>query len=163
MRKHKSLVMWILSFIIYSGTCYAQVVSSTELIEKAKEYNNKVVEYEGEVVGDVMPRGGFAWVNLNDGKNAIGVFGKKNLIIDLVRYKGGYNHKGDILAVKGVFHRACPEHGGDLDIHINEAVKVKDGYLTPHPVSTAKIMAILILSLTSLVLFILYAFKLKRK
>ena len=38
--------------------CYAQpLVSSVELIEKAKELDGKEVIYEGEVIGEVMTRG----------------------------------------------------------------------------------------------------------
>ena len=43
---------WVLDF------AYAQpLVSSVELIEKAKELDGKEVIYEGEVIGEVMTRG----------------------------------------------------------------------------------------------------------
>ena len=41
--------------------CYAQpLVSSVELIEKAKEIDGKEIVYEGEVIGEVMTRGEYS-------------------------------------------------------------------------------------------------------
>ena len=62
-------------FYLLSSICFAQpLVSSTELIEKAKELDGKEIVYEGEVIGEVMTRGEYSWVNLNDGLNAVGVW-----------------------------------------------------------------------------------------
>jgi len=96
---------------------WAQPLSSTELVDNAKQYDNAAVVYEGEVVGEVMARGRYAWINLNDGHNAIGIWVEKDLLQDIIQYTGNYKTKGDWLEVSGVFHRACVEHGGDLDIH----------------------------------------------
>jgi hypothetical protein len=149
--------------LLAPASCFAQSVSSVELIEKAKEYNNQIVEYEGEVVGDVMGRGNFAWVNVNDGKNAIGVFGKKELINNVIQHKGSYNCKGDIIRVRGVFCRACPQHGGDLDIHLKEVVKVKNGYFIVHHASGSKAITAIGLSIVALGFAALVFFKTGRK
>ena len=125
-------------FYFLSSLCYADPISSAELIERAKEYNNQVVEFEGEVVGDVMARGDFAWVNVNDGQNAIGIWGQKDQIQEIVNRKGFYKCKGDIIRVKGTFHRACAQHGGDLDIHMTKGLRIKDGFSIPHQLSSAK-------------------------
>jgi hypothetical protein len=100
------------------------------LINRAREYDDQVITYQGEVVGDVMRRGDFAWVNLHDGKNAIGVWVPLHLI-DQIVYTGSYKSRGDTLLVKGIFQRACPQHGGDLDIHAQQILKVASGRLTP--------------------------------
>jgi len=142
---------------------YAQTISSTELIEKAKEHNNKIVEYRGEVVGDVMVRGNFAWVNLNDGQGAIGIWGKRDLVEGAVTYKGGYKYKGDVLSVKGVFHRACPQHGGDLDIHFDKATRVKEGYPIAHRLAPSKIIDAISLFIVALGFAILCKIKVRRK
>ena len=63
--------------------CYSQPLSSTELINNAKSYDGKTVVYEGEVIGDIMVRGAFAWINVNDGKNAIGIWLEKDLSKDI--------------------------------------------------------------------------------
>lgn len=108
------------------SVCSAQPISSTELINNAKVYDGKTVTFEGEAIGDVMVRGQGAWVNLNDGVNAIGIWMDKNLS-KAITYTGSYRTKGDRLEVTGVFHRACPEHGGDLDIHAQTLRRISVG------------------------------------
>lgn len=102
--------------LFFCAICYAPPLSSTELINNAKEYDGKSVVYTGEVIGDVMVRGDFVWVNLNDGENAIGIWLDKETAKE-IQFTGSYRAKGDRLEVTGVFHRACIQHGGDLDIH----------------------------------------------
>jgi len=109
-----------------SAQCYAQTVSSTELINSAKLYDGKTVVYEGEVIGDIMARGRYAWVNLNDGQNAIGIWMPEALTKD-IRLTGSYKSRGDWIEVTGVFHRACADHGGDLDIHAQAIRKIQSG------------------------------------
>jgi len=116
--KNRNIKFWLafLPFTFYLLPCFAQPVSSTELINNAREYDGKMVSYEGEVIGDIMARGQSGWVNVNDGKNAIGIWLDASLLKE-VSFGGRYKTKGDIIEVAGIFQRACLEHGGDLDIH----------------------------------------------
>jgi len=104
----------------------AQPVSSTDLINNAKQYDGKTVVYQGEAIGEVMPRGDYAWINVHDGKNAIGVWLPEALSKGIL-YTGNYKTKGDWIEVMGTFHNACPEHGGDLDIHALALKKIASG------------------------------------
>ena len=116
-----------------TSPCYAQTISSTDLINHAREYDGKTVVYTGEVIGDIMKRGEFAWLNVNDGVNAIGIWASSSQIKDLA-VTGGYKRIGDEVEITGVFHRACPEHGGDLDIHAQALRKLAFGRrLQEHP------------------------------
>ncbi len=112
--------------LFFCAICYAPPLSSTELINNAKEYDGKSVVYTGEVIGDVMVRGDFVWVNLNDGENAIGIWLDKETAKE-IQFTGSYRAKGDRLEVTGVFHRACIQHGGDLDIHAQGIRKMTPG------------------------------------
>lgn len=114
-------------FLLLPLSCYALSISSSELINNAKQYDGEVVEYQGEAIGDIMARSGFAWVNLNDGTNAIGVWTDKNLIPKDMFYLGSFRYTGDYLLVRGVFNKACIEHGGDLDIHAQNISLFKKG------------------------------------
>ena len=114
------------AFCILNLNCYAQSISSTELIENAKQYDGKTVTYTGEVVGEVMLRKTGAWVNIGDEEGVIGIWIPFELI-DEIAYKGDYKTIGDWIEIKGIFHRACPEHGGDLDIHAQSLRKMKSG------------------------------------
>lgn len=117
--------------------CFAQSISSAELINNAKQYDGKTVDYQGEVIGDLMVRGEFAWVNVNDGKNALGIWIDKALIKDII-YTGSYKSKGDLIEITGVFHRACPQHGGDLDIHAVSLKKINSGRNTSEKLNLEK-------------------------
>ncbi len=105
---------------------YAQPISSADLINNAKQYDGKVVIYEGEVIGDIMERGDYAWINVNDGENAIGIWINTALTKEIA-YTGSYKFRGDWVEVTGSFNRACPEHGGDLDIHAQTLRKIEAG------------------------------------
>ncbi len=127
MRKvHRFLFLISTLSLLLATLCYAQSISSTELINNAKLYDGKIVTYEGEVIGDIMLRGEFAWINVNDGQNAIGIWTDKNLTKDIF-YTGSHKFKGDVVEITGVFQRACLEHGGDLDIHAQGIRKVRQG------------------------------------
>jgi hypothetical protein len=117
--------------------CFAAPISSEELIQNAREYDGKTVVYKGEVIGDIMARNGFAWINVNDGINAIGIWADRNLIKEIF-YTGNYKSKGDIIEVKGIFHRACLEHGGDLDIHIDALHKIEEGMTIKEKLNISK-------------------------
>ncbi|TRZ93537.1 DNA-binding protein [bacterium] len=122
----------------------AQVITSEELINNAVLYDGKQVVYEGEVIGDVMYRQDYAWVNLLDGRNAIGIWLDKNLAATIV-YTGNYKVRGDRLEINGVFHRACSEHGGDLDIHAQVIRKTNPGRPIKERLNTAKLNFVLVL------------------
>ncbi|MGE5561018.1 MAG: DNA-binding protein [Chloroflexota bacterium] len=113
-------------------------VTSTDLIEHAREYDGQTVTYSGEAIGDVMKRGDHVWLNVSDGANAIGLW----LTVDQaqsINALGSYWLTGDTLTVTGIFHRACAEHGGDMDIHVRELAVTARGHARPHPVDARRI------------------------
>lgn len=130
----------------------ASAVSSAELIKNSKKYDGKVVVYRGEVIGDVMIRGNFAWLNVHDGKNALGVWAEASQVED-IKFIGGYKAKGDILEVKGIFNRACSEHGGDMDIHAQTIRLIREGYKKNHPIQQNKLIVAVLLAAISAGLF----------
>jgi hypothetical protein len=136
-------------------TCWADVFSSNDLIKDAKKWDGYKVTYRGEAVAAVMDRGAFSWVNLNDGDNAIGVWCSSKLLAK-TKFLGDYKTAGDVLEVEGKFHRACPMHGGDLDIHAYSVRIVKSGYRIPEEIDTlrANVSAVLfLLIIASVIIF----------
>ncbi|MCX5698525.1 MAG: DNA-binding protein [Candidatus Omnitrophica bacterium] len=126
-----------LVLLVVSYNCYAQTSTSLELINNAKQYDGKTINYKGEVIGDVMIRQDYAWLQVNDGIIAIGIWAPKTMIQDIL-YAGNYHKKGDIVEVSGIFHRSCLEHGGDLDIHASEIKKITSGSPVIQPISRKK-------------------------
>jgi hypothetical protein len=153
-----------IGLIFFCGTvCFAHLpavasakagqISSTELINNAKEYDGKSVVYVGEAVGDVMVRGDFAWVNINDGENAIGVWLNKELAGE-IQFTGSYHAKGDRLEITGVFQRNCIQHGGDMDIHAQSIRKISPGRFVGEELDTGKRNFVIILLAVLCLVFI---------
>ncbi len=126
-------------------------VDSNALIERAKEYDGKEIIFSGEAIGDIMKRGEYAWINVSDGNNAMGVW-VKTTESDKIGVLGEYKAIGDKIRVTGVFHRACAEHGGDMDIHAASVEVQKNGQSNPVAVSPIKAAAALILSAAAVLL-----------
>jgi len=102
--------------ILLPCALYAQTLSVAEIIKNVKSFDGKNITFEGEVIGDVMRRGNFAWVNVYNYDDALGVWMSVSLAAG-IDHTGSHRETGDKIEVVGVFHRACPEHGGDMDIH----------------------------------------------
>ncbi len=162
MKNNFKLFLIILLFVLILGpqAVFSQVLSSNELITRAKQYDGKLISYCGEVIGDVMKRGEFAWVNINDGDNAIGVWMNAALTKE-INFTGTYKSRGDTLEITGIFHRACLEHGGDLDIHAQTLRKLAGGKFVNHKLDFLKVELILILSGALFLIWILTLFKRK--
>ena len=147
-------IVLVFSIAISCKNAYSQVIPSAELINKSREYDGRGIVYQGEVIGDKMLRGAFAWLNVHDGQNAIGVWAAGELVRD-IRLTGDYKHKGDFIQVIGIFNRSCQEHGGDLDIHAQAIIKISDGFKVKEKVSAAKARLVLILAGISGLIWIL--------
>jgi hypothetical protein len=117
------------------------------------------VVYEGEVIVDIMVRGKFAWINVNDGRAAIGVWVEKDLIRNIL-HTGNYKTNGSWIRVNGVFKRACPEHGGDLDIHAKTIKVLRSGSIREESIPPFKVRLIIILFVICLVTVIIYFIRL---
>lgn len=153
--------IWLLVIVwlLYLGNwSFASTVSGNELVENAKQYNGKLIEYEGEVIGDIMKRGDHAWLNVNDGQRAIGIWASEKQIND-IKYLGDYNHIGDKIMVTGFFQRACGQHGGDLDIHALKLIILEQGHEVKHPVSQWKITLAIILLVITLAVQLFFIWK----
>lgn len=146
-------------YSLLSTFAWAEPIASTDLINNAKQYDGKSVSYQGEVIGDVMVRGNNAWINLNDTKNAIGIWLASGLTKE-VSYTGSYKFKGDIIEAEGIFHRSCLEHGGDLDIHAKSIKLITKGYEVEESISPVKIRAVIIFLIICLTLAVIYFIRL---
>lgn len=134
----KFIVLWMTAvLLLWPIQIHAETaeVSSDDLIEYSKELDGQTVIYTGEAVGTILKRDGYAWVNLNDGSNAIGIVISSEMA-ESIQHMGGYGQIGDQVEVVGTFHRACAEHGGDMDIHADTIRIVKNGSAAPEKLNT---------------------------
>jgi len=135
-KKVYSMALVIAGCVLWK-TCFAAPVSSKELVSDSKAYDGKVVIFSGEVIGDIMRRKDFAWLNVNDGYHGIGIWAPEGLTKE-ISFTGSYKAKGDWIEIVGVFNRACPLHGGDLDIHAQSIRKVNSGQPVIERLNTGK-------------------------
>lgn len=133
-----------------------KLTTSTQLIENPKKYDGKIVTFRGEVIGDVMTRGNYAWLSINDdvyqnrsieegqklsGYNSGQAVWAPSYLVNRLSYVGGYTASGDNVEVTGVFNSACAEHGGDMDIHAASLRILRPGRPIGHPLDAGKALA----------------------
>lgn len=162
MRIAALLAAVLLVFLTLPASCLALAstgeafnVSSTLLIEQAQYLDGRPVVYRGEVIGDFMRREGHVWINVSDGSNAIGIWLTEAQAEGLAR-AGRYDARGDEIEVTGTFSRACPEHGGDYDIHALSITRLAAGYPVDHPVRPELAGAAIIAFLAAMTVLWLY-------
>jgi len=125
--KITSILILFLFILPVSAKAETRIVTSTDLIENASALDGDTVVYSGEVVGDILSRGDYAWINVSDGANSIGIYIPKSQA-EKIEHVGRYRVVGDTVSLTGTFHRACAEHGGDMDIHADFINVTKSGY-----------------------------------
>ncbi len=158
-----------ISIIIVAVICICPTVSlaigmdvtSNALINSAGDFDGKEIAYTGEVIGDILSRGEYSWINVSDGSNAIGVWVQSE-DIGAIGMLGGYTSRGDTVRITGVFNRACPAHGGDMDIHAAGIEITREGYNVSHPVAVWEVIAGPILLAGAVVCLVLVMRKRKR-
>ncbi len=143
--------------------------SSSELVEAPKTYDATTVTFTGEVIGEAMARGEMAWLHVNDdpyyilnveeGAQLGGYNNGMPVWVDTreseaITYFGDYRHEGDIVRVKGTFNSACPEHGGDMDIHATSLEIIEVGHDVVDEVTPVKVVWAVGLALLAAVLYL---------
>jgi hypothetical protein len=138
-------------------------VGAAELIECPDTFDGATVRYQGEAVRAVLPRGARAWLQLNDDHYALelgplhehrtAVGGNSGIAVsvpaavaDGVTHVGDARHRGDVLAVVGVFRRADPDDGGGPTIQAGSARIVRPGAHTVRAVSRPRMITAGVLS-----------------
>ena len=134
----------------------ARAQSLSDLLLNPEAYDNQRVTVRGEVLG-TLRRGQKAWVNIRENEYAIGIWCEA-WMIENIRITADYKHKGDVVEVTGVFHRACAEHGGDPDIHAESLTVVEKG----SPIARKVNWWLMSLSILLLILSIHLFMRLKR-
>lgn len=145
----KSLISIVVlcTVMLFTGSqaSAASAVPINDLIEKAIEYDGRTVTVQGEALGEVLERGEYAWVNISDGGNAIGIWMTLE-DAEKIKFFGDYKNIGDTLLITGVFSRNCAEHGGEVDIHCGTLEILSPGHRVAEAVGLSKILITLLLA-----------------
>ena len=145
---HRLKFVFLALFLLFSFSAAAmgEELSSNLMIEQARAYDASEISYSGEVIGDILNAGNHVWLNVSDGSNAIGIWAGKALASE-VQTAGRYSQHGDEIRVLGTFNRACPEHGGDMDIHAESIMLLRRGNPVNHEVREWKVWLAAILTI----------------
>lgn len=140
-------------------------VDSEVLLREWERYDGEEVVFRGEAVGDILWRGEFAWVMVNDdhysknalheagelrgGNSGVGVWMPAVEAKKITRL-GRHGSMGDYIEVRGTFHADCGEHGGDFDIHARAIKVVNAGRKVDTSPHAWKIIGLLVAALFAL-------------
>ncbi len=149
------LALILVTFGYTYNSYAAEITNYNDLIENGKALDGNEVILLGEAIGEPMKRGDYTWVNISDGSTAIGIWIKTS-DAQKISFYGNYKTKGDKVKILGQFHRACPEHGGDMDIHSLSIEIVEKGYPTNELINKNKLKSALILSFITALLCIAF-------
>ncbi len=134
-------------------------VSSTQAVSCPRLFDGRVVEYVGEVIGDVLRRDGGAWVLMNDDAYALdagplplqhGQFAGTNsgltvwlpdALVELVEQPGNHDWRGTVLVVRGRLLRTDPADGGGLTIRARQGEVLAEAVRLPHPIHPGQAIA----------------------
>lgn len=145
-----SLIMWLGCISVV----YPQSVSISEIMAHSEEFDGKEVVIEAEVIGDIMKRGDYSWININDGSAAIGVY-LDTKEVEKIHKTGAYERKGDRIKITGIFHRAYNEQGGELAIEGKSLEVIEQGRELKNSVPIEKVKMLLsMIVVTGLILSI---------
>jgi Flp pilus assembly pilin Flp len=159
----KALISLVLIALFTAAHCAAlgNITKINDLIENSATLDNTQVTIQGEVIGEALERGDYAWINITDTTNAIGIWIKTD-DIGQIGFYGDYKHKGDVVKITGVFNKACAEHGGDVDIHCTAIEIVESGHNIAEQLPVNKVIIALALVLIALVMIAVF-FRLKKR
>ncbi len=145
------MVKTLLGVLISITFNQTQVSKINDLVNESLSLDHQTVVIEAEVIGEVLERGDMAWINVNDGTNAIGVYLTLEQTTSLQTF-GDYGHTGDTVLITGIFERSCIEHGGEMDIHAIEIIITRQGETRIHTISSMKFVLFLMLFSSAMML-----------
>lgn len=153
------LGMLSLRFLAFADDRFMPIA---DLIEEANSIDHREVMVKGEVIGDVMNRGAYTWINIEDKSGQMGLWVPRELA-DKVEHAGDYHYRGDVIEVSGEFRRADTALGGEMVIYVNVLTIAERGFKIEHFESNKKKETLLLLILCVTVIILLSHLRYKRK
>ena len=139
----------LLTLIPFSRCAAGEITPVETLISSGAAYDGREVTIRGEVIGDIMERGGEYWLNVLSPEGvAIGVRAGRDQI-ESIACPGDYSHSGDMVTVKGIYYRYARRFGGETCVIADEVNVVQTGTEIAHPLPRGKILLSILLTLMS--------------
>lgn len=167
---YKKIILTMIILTTFMGmlnlkVCFGESITIdnfNDAIENSKELDGKEFIIKGEAIGEPLRRKDGTWINVSDGSVAVGLF-MKNELADNIKVYGNYDYKGDIIEAKGIFHKACTAHDGEIDFHINEIKVISKGKVTIHKITKMKIFIFTVLSIIFICILLIFIARKRQK
>lgn len=119
--------------------------------------DNSSVRIEGEAVGEAVSAGaGLKWVSVNDSSGqGIAALMTDEQLRSIESY-GNYQQTGSVVEVTGIYHVACDDHQGELDVHATSVVLIEEGEKTTHAIDEGRLVAAVVMSIIGLSFIVCY-------
>ncbi len=142
-------------------------VSSTQVFLCPSAYDGKQVTYVGEVVGEVLPRRGGAWAQVNDDDYALvtgPVVGHRERsgfntglsvwlegdLAERIEAPGRPALRGDVVLLRGTILRADPDDGGGITLRATELETLAGPLELEPPLHTLQVVVAVVLTLLAI-------------
>ncbi len=86
----------------------AEQISLSEALNNFTFYDKKEITIRGEAL-DLLPRAQGVWINIVDRGSSLGIWVDKSITVPDIAHFGSYQVRGDILEIKGTFHKQHPD------------------------------------------------------
>ncbi len=133
----KMVAVPIFVLAVTSAHAGYQQVSLEDLITNPDGYDQKVVSFQAEAIGEPLYTESGNWFNVSLDSYNLGVFLKSVNFIEKIKYWGSYKERGDIVEIKGTFYKNCPRHN-QMGVHLISLEIAERGKEVEHPVSPEK-------------------------
>lgn len=142
-------------------------ISSTQVYLCPSAYDGKQVTYVGEVVGELLPRRGGAWAQVNDDEYALvtgPVVGHREragfntglsvwlegALADRIEAPGRPALRGDVVLLRGTILRADPDDGGGITLRATELETLAGPLQLEPPLHTLQVVVAVVLALLAM-------------
>ncbi len=134
-----------------------------ELITFPSLYNEKEILFHGEAIGQIMRRGDYCWVNVMDADgNSLGCWMPVHFSED-ISFLGRYRIHGDTLLLKGIFHAARGEHGGETELEVNDLILLERGKIYPAEKVNITFVYVIFILVLGVLIFMVYQHYFEKK
>jgi hypothetical protein len=142
-------------------------VSSGQVVACPLAFDGAFVLFAGEVVGELLPRDGGAWAQVNDDAYALEVgpvLGHRehagfnsglavwlpDAVAEQITTVGRPGVRGDVVLLAGQIHRADPDDGGGLTLRAARMQRLADGVEIETPLHVVQVAAAAALAVVAL-------------
>lgn len=113
-------------------------IDTATIVQADPDLDGAEIVFSGEAIGDSLRApDGQRWVNVLEDATAVGVVGDPALFTGIDGF-GEWSRTGTRVEVTGVLNIACPQHGGDLDVHGSSLRVLAPSEPVEHPISPEK-------------------------